>query len=923
MAIVCSYPSKPRIYFSYIFNSIGTLIGSVPTNQMLSISELFPALYNIGAPFNGIPIDTVRYNCSSTELKINTRALEALTILPGILELSNVSISLNATLSPVGVQFFMFTANWGIGNINGHFTIEDNLETSQLLLRGGPQGNVGENFEDLIETLTGKCISLPINSVSFRDLEVFGAIDTYTGGSATFSISGKYGGSNAVHVVVQKGLSTSGTNYAGGLATEFTRFSFTDLIQELTGADISGVPFLGSLVVPSMAVTVSSATIGSSNLLQVFEAGSLLQLSGGYIQGGVTTYFHSSAVNSAPLKMSYFNRKFSFVVLQGQSVSLDSLLSQVGLNLSSVALPPGISTILNLNIMLFSINSSSWELFIDANFPNSLSYFGGLLKVENVVVSVNALLKSPRRISVEASGRLEIGNEIFDIYVHRDATTNKYFLSGQILELRVSDIIKEFETAVFPDELGDIIRSSGFFDFSIKNVGFSYSFGSPPLQIQISGSPVINGYEGPYLYMIIIKQGGNTKLIQGFELGTTNLSDLVKTISGFKEPIAFLNQQIEAAILISPVTLPGIRLEGKQLSGFSVRKGISLQATISWPPNCSSDLLCNVSRTLLGESARLMIQGTITNTRSFSLMAGVSDIELSARFTLKRAGFELRVQGTAFQIGIFGNLYIRDPDIVLNAAIRVGTRGVVLDFSMTGCWEQAFGADWLTICSLQGLVALKPEFGFLPGGLALGGEVKIGKPSCQNEIQAAGIGKPSCQNEIQAAGFVGFKKHSCQNVIQAAGFVGIDADTPQENYYYVNVDDKLSFESVVNKAFCLNVILPRPLAESGFPEGFLSSFSLFGKELPHVPLSIPQGFRMKGVFKILGLTTSVDIDIGLPRGLKAVVLLPPLYLADGVLTMYASKNDSSKGPYLNATMIYFHQMSTLKPEVMSRSLVSP
>ena len=485
MAIVCSDPSKPRIHYSYIFNSIGTLIGSVPTDQMLSISELFPASYNIGAPFNRIPIDTVRYNCSSTELQINTRVLEALTVLPGILELSNVSISLNATLSPVGVQFFMFTANWGIGNINGHFTIEDNLETSQLLLRGGPQGNVGENFEDLIETLTGKRISLPMNSVSFRDLEVFGTIDTYTGGSATFSISGKYGGSNAVHVVVQKGLSTSGTNYAGGLATEFTHFSFTDLIQELTGADISGVPFLGSLVVPSMAVTVSSATIGSSNLLQVFEAGSLLQLSGGYMQGGVTTYFHSSAVNSAPLKMSYFNRKFSFVILQGQSVSLDSLLSQVGLNLSSVALP-GISTILNLNIMLFSINSSSWELFIDANFPNSLSYFGGLLKVENVVVSVNALLKSPRRISVEASGHLEIGNEIFDIYVNRDATTNKYFLSGQILELRVSDIIKEFETAVFPDELGDIIRSSGFFDFSIKNVGFSYSFGSPPLQIQIS-----------------------------------------------------------------------------------------------------------------------------------------------------------------------------------------------------------------------------------------------------------------------------------------------------------------------------------------------------------------------------------------------------------------------------------------------------
>ena len=845
-------------------------MGSVPTDQTLYISELSLASSGIGAPFNKLPIETLQYTCSSTELRITTRAIGTLTILPGILELSTVSISLKATLSPAGVQSFTITANWGIGNVNGYFTIEDSLKTNQLLVRGGPQGTISLNFEDLIESLTGQRIPLPVSSVSFRDVVVFGAVDTFASGSATFSISGKHGQNNVVHIVLQKSVSNSGAKYAGAFAAEITSFRFADLIRDLTGTDISGVPFLGSIVVPTMAVTASTADISSSSLLQVFEAGSLLQLSNGYIQGGVTAYFHLSTMNNAPLKMSYSKNRFSFEVLQGRSVSLSSLLSQVGVNLNSVPLPPGISDVLNLNIMHFSINTSSREIFIDVSFPNTLSYFDGLLKIRDVVVSVHAMLKAPRSISVEASGHLDIGNEMFDVYIRRDSRTNRYILSSRILELHVSDIIEEFEAAVFPDELNDIIMCSGFFDFSIKNMGVSYSFGSQPLQIQMSGSPVINGYEGPYIYMIMIKQGGTTNLVQGFELGTTNLADLVNTISGLDvRSIAIFNQQLEAAILISPVTLPGVTLQGDQLSGFSVNKGLSLQATMTWPPDCSSDLMCNVAQTLLGENARLMLQGMITNTRSFSLMAGVSDIRLGSLFTLTRAGFGVMVFGPEIQFGIFGSLRISNPDITLNGAISVGTRGAVLELTMTGCWEQAFGADWLTICSLQGLIALKPALAFLPGGLALGGQVKIGKPSCRQ--------------------------------IQATGFIGIDADMPQKNYYYVDVHDELTFGSVL-ELFCIDFSLPRPLAESGFPEGFMSSFSLLGKELPHVPLSIPLGYRLKGRFNILGLTASVDVNIGLPSGIKVEVLLPPLDLANGLLTMYASRDDSSKGPYLNASI---------------------
>ena len=153
-------------------------------------------------------------------------------------------------------------------------------------------------------------------------------------------------------------------------------------------------------------------------------------------------------------------------------------------------------------------------------------------------------------------------------------------------------------------------------------------------------------------------------------------------------------------------------------------------------------------------------------------------------------------------------------------------------------------------------------------GLAIGGEVRVGDESC---------GAP----------------------LIATGFVGIDLLTPSQNYYYVNLEGSTTVGTILD-TFCIDFSVPAPLAESGFPDGFLSSFSLSGVELPHVPLSIPQGYRFKGTLNILGLEASADINIGLPNGLYVGVSLPPLRIAGGILQMYASSTDRSNGPFLTA-----------------------
>ena len=146
-------------------------------------------------------------------------------------------------------------------------------------------------------------------------------------------------------------------------------------------------------------------------------------------------------------------------------------------------------------------------------------------------------------------------------------------------------------------------------------------------------------------------------------------------------------------------------------------------------------------------------------------------------------------------------------------------------------------------------------------------------------------------------------KRSCGKVLYAEGYIGINVINPNENYFYADVGP-VTFQKFFD-AFCLSVSLPRPLAESGFPDGIKTSFSLLGKELPHAKISIPPGYRFKGTINILGLRAYADINIQ-PSKVYIKAGLPPLRIAS-IFKMYAARNDKSRGPYLIA------DISTRKP----------
>ena len=379
----------------------------------------------------------------------------------------------------------------------------------------------------------------------------------------------------------------------------------------------------------------------------------------------------------------------------------------------------------------------------------------------------------------------------------------------------------------------------------------------------MSGKPELFGQKSVEMTAVAFKYSGKIRLIQKFNFGSFNIADLIQKLVGVSlHKLKILDQIVNIEFLLSPSTVKGVSFSIPEFNGFSFDQGISLQAPLDWPSGCDSDAFCKVAKVLLG-GVKLSLQGTIANARSFTITATIGNLKLGGGVVLLNAGLQFEA-GTNPTVGVVGSLELKDPAISLNAAIRATIGGVKLEGSMSGCWYAAFGSPYLTICNLLLSMTIAPSP--LPiSGLEFGGRVEVGKKSCAK-------------------------------VITAEGYIGINYLNPNENYFYADVGP-VTFQKFFD-AFCINAELPRPLADSGFPNGFKTS-SILGKELPHAGISIPPGYVFRGTINILGLEAYADIYLQLPTRITAKINLPPITIAH-VFKMYRSSTDKSNGPFLDA-----------------------
>ena len=788
-------------------------------------------------------------------------------MIPDVLTMTSATVSLRINLRNGKIITYV-TGDLSIGDLRvSAITRYDNNE-KVLLLRGSPKEKGNVDLQSLINSLSKTPVTIPLSSSSANKLSVLGEAQVIKGGLVTIVVSG-YIGPNRVHSIFQKPTKSGkfSTAFAANLQTPH---KLSSLLKKAGEADLSRLPIFGSVSYSRMGVTMSSNYITSSMLPRIFCKDSFLHCSGLTVPKGFTAYTRITLGGvKIPIKMHFFQTILTYKVMEGGSFPLKLLSNIPELHSRTLRLPTGLTHyhIQDLKISEMFLDTDTNRLETDIKLPGTLKYLNNHFTVYNMQAKMYTVLKTPVRTYSEIDGTVKIKSREYEARITRDSRSGKYILRVSFGRIPSSLLVSKFNAVVFPKSFKKTLAS--FENFNIDNAKLSFPVGTSwNLKIHLTGAPVISRYSSVQMNALLVRKNSRMNLVQGFQFGRVNFASLVHHITGKNlRGVAILNQHLDTSILISPISLSGARLQGNKLKNIPIVKGVSILATLQWPTNCASDKFCAVIKKHIG-NRNLLLEGELSSPNSFTLSAEISSMSLGAGVVIKKATLNVRV-GLSYSVGIEGSIHLRNPSITLPARLQSGTQGVFLYGSMRTCWRGAFRANWLSICNLSLRKRITPTTTM--GVMELSSKVKIGTSL-------------SCTKQP----------------ITAIGTLGIDQITPNNNFYYVRLNNKVTMTSLF-KAFCIKFRLPPALGGSRFPKGFMSSYSQLGRKISTLRTRISAGHRIKGTLNILGLQAEADMIVNAPKQVRMTVALSPLSIGGGRIRMYASKRDR-RGPFLKAVI---------------------
>ena len=359
-------------------------------------------------------------------------SLSRLTLVSGFLSISGVKISYDGTLgTKITTRTLDFTGTWEIGDYAILTSVAYDGISKELTIIGQSEGGKDLSINNVMESLAGTTIPLSSAISSFTFTGISGKI---AGGTTVVVLNGKVG-SGKISAVFQKSSSAS----AGAVVVDIGNFKLPELVQSATGADISSIPFFGSLVIH----------VKSIDIAPVF--GDILRIR---------------------LK-SFANGVMAFKVPPSVDLSVQALASQIpGIKDAVQALPEQIRSILSANVESFAFNSTSKDLTIMASLSR-LTLVSGFLSISGVKISYDGTLgtKITTR-TLDFTGTWEIGDYAILTSVAYDGISKELTITGQSeggKDLSINNVMESLAGTTIP--LSSAISSFTFTGISGKIAG--------------------------------------------------------------------------------------------------------------------------------------------------------------------------------------------------------------------------------------------------------------------------------------------------------------------------------------------------------------------------------------------------------------------------------------------------------------------
>ena len=818
--------------------------------------------------YSKVKIKSISLDCSTTNMTIETREIQQLSLLPNFLALNRIVAVLSVNLKlPRKTLQFTIKGNWKIGNTRVPVVLSYHSNSGTTSVTADAKVHLSELFKKI----TG--LALPIKVSTVLRFKLRGSISS--GGLTSFMISSEKQNENFFALYIKNKRSKP----VKAIAVEMKQIQLSAVLKSLTNIDLSGAPYFGNLVVPFVGYVYATEKITGQGK-KLF--GNVSFLKGRNVNVGKGSTVFVQLPFSSELLIVKYEGKNLILRTPNPTLRLQKLLQLVapsGINFLKSNIPAiPWNQVFKLGIGRITVTSNSVSFSVD--FTANLSLEDYLqLSIEEVEVSVQ---KTKPRIAAKITGNIKIAGVSFKATIAQNKL-NKYVLTAfGNHPISLDKTIKAFHAALLPQELNRIARNLPFLKVAIQKPTMSYLLGSKPPQLHIGGTLVGQGYSTDNLDLLLMKYNGKLQAILGFQVPRINFADLMTGVTRFNfRRFSILNQNLPTSLTMSPITTRKVHFSIGKLSSLQIHKGMSIKATLKFPRNCRSDKFCKLAGRLIGFDTALSLVFSFKSSKYYVVTASLPRMELSKGLTLNKAGLEI-VGGVSARIGIVGEVKLKKHNLVFAARILVGKKGLTLQLSMANCWRNAFGAPWLDICNLLASIDFAPPTAIT--GFALGAQVHLGYSSTRLQMKAK-------------------------------AYVGFSLINPIENYYYARFS-RVNMNSFL-KALRINWRIPAPLASSSFPNGFISSYSALGKELPEVSLSIPKGFRIKATLNIFGLQGHIDLTMDLPRLLDMHIALPPIKIGN-FFAMYSSQKTKSSGPILQAKLDLYKRRAAMGASVYLR-----
>ena len=365
--------------------SLNKLTFNVPSTSSLSVKQLRDQ--QVRDILNSLPsqlssvfdaqIATFSYDPVSTELQFSGSLDSTVDIVPGFMSLSNVQISLILVLGEDKyVETLHFSGDWNLEDLPIHTTVSYNRAENRLDIVGElDEANNGVSVPELITSLSGESLPIPsvLSSVKLSKLSG-NTINDITLVTLSGSVS-----KGQVFLIYQKSPSGS----AVAFAADTPEFRFSSLVSSATGIDISSIPFFGTLIIPQIGFTMSSAHISNPLLLDLYPPTSPLATFGSSIAEGVTASFDVSFGDVKGIVADFAKGELDLEVPDSVELSLTDVLQQIpGLQGGISSLPQTIQDIGSTKLYFIPGQTTS-ELQLRGSL-DSLEIIPDFLSLQNI-----------------------------------------------------------------------------------------------------------------------------------------------------------------------------------------------------------------------------------------------------------------------------------------------------------------------------------------------------------------------------------------------------------------------------------------------------------------------------------------------------------------------------------------------------------